>query len=303
MSIKNFDDIIVSTQTVIGNINIEIKDIGYLFEILTITPYEVIEKRRGRKKKGEILKKEVILEDGKIITVKFEDKIRGVDLKKSKGKKVKFFRNALTIVIFIEGKRVNFKITKNGKLQFTGCKSVKQARYATQYLWKEITKNGVDQDRLFKKTNDEPITINYLTVMTNIDFNVGFNINREELDIYINSSTLFNSLLETSFGYTGVNIKILVDNTTDFDMDNMIFNEDSNAWMETKIKYSEYINILPKEEQEKIRNKKRYNTFLIFQSGNVIMSGYNRTYMRDVYYKFAKILLDSREHIEEVIKV
>ena len=67
--------------------------------------------------------------------------------------------------------------------------------------------------------------------MTNIDFNVGFNINREELDIYINSSTLFNSLLETSFGYTGVNIKILVDNTTDFDMDSMIFNEDSNTWM------------------------------------------------------------------------
>ena len=91
MSIQNFDDIIVSTQTVIGNINIEIKDIGYLFEILTITPYEVIEKRRGRKKNGEIVKKEVILEDGKIITVKFEDKIRGVDLKKSKGKKVKFF--------------------------------------------------------------------------------------------------------------------------------------------------------------------------------------------------------------------
>ena len=46
--------------------------------------------------------------------------------------------------------------------------------------------------------------------MTNIDFNIGYIINREELNRYINEHTEYNSLLETSFGYTGVNIKIPV---------------------------------------------------------------------------------------------
>ena len=43
--------------------------------------------------------------------------------------------------------------------------------------------------------------------MTNIDFNVGFIINRENLDKHMNELENFNSLLETSFAYTGVNIK------------------------------------------------------------------------------------------------
>ena len=44
--------------------------------------------------------------------------------------------------------------------------------------------------------------------MRNIDFSLGFYVNREELDSYINEETEYTSLLETSFGYTGVNIKI-----------------------------------------------------------------------------------------------
>jgi len=295
---KNFDDITVSTHTIIGNSNIKVKDMEYLFENIIITPFTLIEKRRGRKRKGEITLKEDVLSDGSIITAKFGNNIRGVDAKKNnkKSKKTRFFRNALTIVMFVEGKKINFKITRNGKFQFTGCKNVEQAKKSVKHIWKNFNKDNIDRDRLFDIKGDF-VSIYFLIVMTNIDFNLGFNVNREFLDRYINSNTLFNSLLETSFGYTGVNIKIPVITGTDFVINGIKLINDE--WIDTDITYKEYIKNIPEDEREKLLRQKRYNTFLIFQSGNVIMSGYNKTYMKDVYYKFGQLLINSREHIEE----
>lgn len=44
--------------------------------------------------------------------------------------------------------------------------------------------------------------------MRNIDFSVGFIIDREKLNKYMVTQKDFHCLLETSFGYTGVNIKV-----------------------------------------------------------------------------------------------
>ena len=43
--------------------------------------------------------------------------------------------------------------------------------------------------------------------MTNIDFDLGFNINRIHLDKYIKQKTEHKSIYEPSYGYTGANIK------------------------------------------------------------------------------------------------
>ena len=48
--------------------------------------------------------------------------------------------------------------------------------------------------------------------MRNIDFGLNFYVDREKLDEYFNTCTDYHSLLETSFGYTGVNIKIPISN-------------------------------------------------------------------------------------------
>ena len=199
--------------------------------------------------------------------------------------------------MFIDSKKINFKITKNGKFQFTGCKFVSQAKKACQHLWGLMNKQAVDLERLYSVDGGDP-SISFLTVMTNIDFNVGFNINREQLDQFINSSTMFNSLLETSFGYTGVNIKILVEDRTDFDMERIHMNEDG-VWEDGFIKFSDYLVSLSDTDMLRITSQPRYNTFLIFQSGNIIMSGYNKVYMRNVYEQFAHMLVESREFIEE----
>ena len=57
-------------------------------------------------------------------------------------------------------------------------------------------------------------------------------------------------------------------------------------WEESIVNYKDYINMLDIKDQEKEMNKTRYMTFLVFQSGNVIMSGMINTYMEKYYYNF-----------------
>ena len=268
-----FDDIKISTQTIFGISNLTINTEN-LFHKFKIVPFTIIEKRRGRKKKNEVEVVPEILEDGSIITVKFGDTIRGVDTKQYK-KRGKYFRNALTIVMFMKGKMINFKISKNGKFQFTGCKDITHAIQCIQFMWDQINtdeyKTNVKLDNnqnLYDFQDAKPFTIRFLTVMANIDFNIGFPINREKLDIFVNSNTEYNSLLETSFGYTGVNIKIKVVDDIDFFINCMSYDDKTSEWTVSKISYSKFITL--NSEYEKY-NKCRSNTFLVFHSGNIIM--------------------------------
>ena len=122
--------------------------------------------------------------------------------------------------------------------------------------------------------------------MTNVDFSVGFLINRSNLDIYFNNNTDYNSLLETSFGYTGVNIKFPVKNNPYKNLHEFYLDIKTGKWDDHTINYLEYFNNLSDTEQKKEKNKQRYITFLVFHSGNVIMSGTMKEHMEPFYYKF-----------------
>ena len=131
MSKIDFNDIKVSTKTftVSTNLIFNIKDI---FTYLPITPYKLKSKKRGRKSSEDLLndktkkKCENKVENGSIITIKYEDKIRGIEIRPRKNKKKKWFRNSITIVMMLD-KPINFKICLNGTFQMTGCKTHEHA--------------------------------------------------------------------------------------------------------------------------------------------------------------------------------
>ena len=79
----NYDNIKASTKTFIIKTNIII-DIKKLFDFLPITHYNIIPKKRGRKKKNTPVDIINDLPNGSVITLEYEDKIRGVDLKYKK---------------------------------------------------------------------------------------------------------------------------------------------------------------------------------------------------------------------------
>lgn len=296
-TIPDFDNIKVSTKTIIGVSDLKIP-ISELYELLPVEKYVVIPKKRGRQKKIYREDPNKNLKEGSIITLKYQDVFRGVDLnaKKNKKKKTltkkKFFRNALTVVMKIDDKLINFKISNNGKFQLTGVKKDEQAIKCIQYFWKKL-KNT--------KFSKESISITFINVMTNIDFNVGFIINRENLDKHMNSLNNYNSLLETSFGYTGVNIKFPLNDEIEMDLQRLSY--DGEKWCTDIVKYSEYLNTLSDEARFKEETKQRYNTFLVFHSGNVIMSGMVQKYMRPVFNDFVNIIKNARNEIEEKLDI
>lgn len=306
--ISDFDNIEISTQTIIAKTNWKINT-NELFMSLPVTEYKVIPKKRGRRPKEEKKEEPQILNDGDIITLKLGDKLRGVDLKnkkkkeedksKTKNKKSEsYFRNSLTIVMFCEGKTINFKISKNGKFQFTGCKNDNHAHICLDYI-KKYTAN-VDKKILSLPLNSS-LEIYYITVMSNINFSLGFCINKENLDEYVNKNTDYHSLLETTFGYTGVNIKFNLGKLDNVPIIKMSYNNETNEWIKNIIYYKDYFKTLDEKERIKENSKIKFCTFLCFQSGQCIMSSPHKSCMKDAYYEFMKMIDKCKSVIEEKI--
>jgi TATA-box binding protein (TBP) (component of TFIID and TFIIIB) len=296
----NFDDIKVSTKTFTASTNVTFF-IDKIFDFLPITPYKLVKKKRGRKSGEDLLNDKIAksmnnIPPGSIITVKVRDKIRGIELKPKKNKKKKWFRNSITIVMMLD-KPINFKICLNGTFQMTGCKSIKHAQDCVKYFWNIIHKN---KDLWELKKGEKKVEILFIPCMRNMDFSINYLVDREKLNnfIYKNKET-FHCLLETSFGYTGVNIKIPSNkDIKQIKLDKMIW-VNRKKWNNVKVPYMEYVETLSERMKKTKLEQTYYNTFLVFHSGKVIMSGLTKEFMRDDFYTFLKIMTSSRKYIEE----
>lgn len=295
-----FEDIPVSTKTFIVVTNISI-DIQKLFDFLPVTDYILIPKRRGRKKKNAVLDPNKNISDGSIITLDMANNVRGVSLKKKKkrdGKTTDYFRNSVTVVMVLEGKKINFKISRNGKFQMTGCKFDRHSEECIKYIWSYIK----DNREVYTIPDGEDFRALFIPAMRNIDFSLGFTLDRERLDEYFNTNTEYYSLLETSIGYTGVNIKIPVKKSIEeMKIKELVYSGDN--WSKPSlVRYTVYLDTLkPKERQKKIE-KERYNTFLVFHSGKTIQSSLCEEFARDVYYEFLDIIQNNYKEFEEKLE-
>jgi len=293
-NIPCFKDVKVSTKTYIASSNINI-DIQKLFDVIDVCEYKVEKKKRGRRKKDAVVNDTIDLEYGSVVTVKYEDKLKGVNLTKNKSSTKTWFRNSLTIVVFLD-KLINFKVCKNGTFQMTGCKTWDHPMYCIKFVWNLIRNMTALYD--FKKDDMSEFCSYIIPSMRNIDFDIGFKIDRQRLYNALSKSTNFFCLMETSFGYTGVNVKIPIENDrNDLNIKKIVMSPDNIPSIEL-VTYRDYLNTL--DEQNKInKNKQRYNTFLIFHSGKIIFSGISSFFMEEVYKKFTTELLGLRDQIKE----
>lgn len=296
MKITDFETIPVSTKTFTTFSNIFI-DIDKLYSLIPITEYTIKQKKRGRKKKDHVEQEQTKVEYGSIITVKYQDKIRGVDLKQTKNKK--WFRNSITIVIILS-KPINIKLCRNGTFQMTGCKFNTDSVDVVKFIWGIINETNTFT---YKNNEDKQFYTYIIPSMRNIDFDVGFIIDRDRLNQYMYKHMDYHCILETSFGYTAVNIKMKLKN----DIKNMqikkLLVDDKNNFIEETVIYDEYLNKLPEQERKNKLKSNRYITFLVFHSGKIIMSGLTREFMRSEYKNFIDILKNAEDDIKEKLLV
>lgn len=288
----------MSTTTVIvySNLTINVKAV-FESRALQTAPYVVVRKRRGRKKKVPEDDPNKNLKDGSVIQVKYRDEFYGADLQNPKKPKPAngkgYFRNSMSVIIFVDGKFINYKISRKGKFQITGCKHESQAEKCVLAFWNNVS----NIPGMYTFTEGDRLRVLYEPVMYNIDFSLGFKINRAGFDSYINQKTRHVSVYEPLLGYAGVNIKFALE--ADY-KDLLITSceyDDAGAKTARTITYEELIKL------PDVKNKEKYNTFLVFHSGMVIMSGKHPIFMKSAYDEFLDIIEKAYPKIREIIDI
>ena len=168
----------------------------------------------------------------------------------------------------------------------------KHAETCVTSIWSHI-KHA--KDDVFTITRGSDLEFIIIPAMRNIDFDLGFCVDREKLARFMSTQTDFHCLLETSFGYTGVNIKIPLE----YDIDSMMVKKIHGSGKNEMVSYKEYLSLLTDKERNSKLSKNRYNTFLVFHSGKTILSGLKKSTMRETYYQFLEIIKKRQPEIEE----
>lgn len=282
----NFEDYKISTQTLIISTNLNI-DCQKFFDFIECTNIS----KPSSNKTRMLVNESDNIKDGSIVYIQYKKQYKGTLFKKISEK---YFLNSVTIVMKINTKYINIKVSNKGKLQITGCNESVPILDILQNFWDLIQQNKtlwnfIDESKSFRAS--------IIPVMCNINFSINFQINREILNTIVNTQTNHISILEPSDGYVGVNIKISTKEETldDIYIDEYIFDE---KWTINKKKFSEYMNTLTPKEQKKKISKCYLNTFLVFYSGKVIMSG-GISYLnrKKAFENFMDIINKYRENI------
>jgi TATA-box binding protein (TBP) (component of TFIID and TFIIIB) len=281
-----FENYPISTQTLIVSTTVMI-DCQKFYD--SIEPVEVKKPPTGKTRM--LVQENESLKDGDIVFVQYKTEHKGMMFKKISEK---YFLNSVTIIMKVHDKFINIKVSNKGKLQITGCS---QDMYAITIL-KEFWKRIQERKELWTFQEGETFKASIIPVMCNINFAIDFQINRGELNNIINTQTEHVSILEPSDGYVGVNIKI---STQEESLENILLDQyiyKDGEWILSKSKFTDYIQTLTPKEQKKKMSKCYVNTFLVFYSGKVIMSGgISYTNRKRAYEIFMEIIQKYRTDI------
>ena len=197
-------------------------------------------------------------------------------------------------------KMINLKISKD-KFQITGCKHESHYIECIKYLYENIllSQKITGEKLYYLKPGQLYPKIIFNVVMKNIDFKLGFSINRELLDTFIRENTEFISCFDGSVA-TGVNIKIKSNIPYETTLKCMEVHDDEIKY--SHVDYSEYFTYFSEKEKKKEAKKKKYHTFLVFCSGSVIQSG-SGPEMETVYNNFMSVITRNKSLFEEKLTV
>jgi hypothetical protein len=200
------------------------------------------------------------------------------------------------------GKYCNVKIYENGKFHITGAKTVEQAEFAIIYIFRNIRRdtyeilpimlpdNEIEQKRSAPVIPTE-IKIYFKTVMKNVNFKIGFSIQRDKLSEYFRLHTDFTPSFESSIN-TGVTLKF-----------KMKDDNEANTTTITLFPSNGFTGFFEDQEDNSkfdlnFGKKEKFHSFRVFRSGKVILSSRGKE-MQEIYELFMGIVLGNRELFEE----
>ena len=289
-----FDDLVTSTQTVMVYTNLTFNQEA-IYRTLPITEIEV----PLTKKQKNVDKKKIRAPQGSIISIQSGTNVRGIDMRKKKksSKSVDHFLNQVTIELALggaEGQRsrlLNIMLFRDN-FKIAGCKSYEDVIEAVNILWERYLRPHCELWRL--KEGEERVNFLLEVVMHNIGFNMGFFIDREKLNLLMNrpeyKDKVYMSQYEST-GHTNVNIKMFSTRPKGFTYDVV-------QYPLSKDTPPRYVTANENPYRTK-KGKKKYTTFIVFSSSEVILSGRYIENMRKMFDFFVDVVTRHRSTIEE----
>lgn len=274
-----FDTLSRTTRTVIADTNLTI-NIDALFDVLPIVDYTEPEKRKGRRK--SVTAPPVLPAPGSIVLAKLGTRTRGSDPKKGK----MAFKNSITIVMAVRDRMVNFKLSKNGRFQITGNNDDYHVEKCVKHMWKLLSRFP----DLFS-VDGTSVKVTFWSSMENFKTSLGFRLDRQKLNTLVNEQTEYVSVFETSSGSASVNIKMPL-GTIDILLNTMTFR--SNKWVRGTVSYADFV---ARATGKITRSDTRFVSFLVFHTGEVIVTAMCHGVMRPYVDAFAAMMAANRNII------
>lgn len=290
MEIKPYDELKVSTMTVVTYSNVAF-DLRKIFENLPIAEVEV---PLTKKKRQPDIKK-LVAPTGSIISLRIGNEFRGIHTKVKptvRQQNYSYFLNQVTAIVSVGDKNLNTMIF-NSKMKIVGNKNAQQAMDAVLILWRKICAIP-DSYRILEKGALPRFVFD--VVMTNVDFKLGFKIDRRKLNNLMNDTAngklVYLSRFENTEN-TNVNIKMFAQKPNNFKY--VCIEVQPNGRVKLiRLEKNPYIDA--KAEEKK---KDKYTTFLVFRSSKVIESGRYAPCMKNSYDAFIDLMKTNRSLIEE----
>ena len=207
-------------------------------------------------------------------------------------KKIINFLNQITIVLSIDKIILNIMLFKNN-FKIAGCKNDDDAVEASMILWQ----NYILPSKRWSIISDEkhPKFV-FCLVMRNVDFRLGFFIDRKELNRLMNDKKYSNKIFMSqheSTAHTNVNIKMFAKKPRGYMHDCLVMPQNKESYF-VKLRHNPY--------KPKKKKKAKYTTAIVFSSSEIILSGRYDETMKKSYEFFVKTTVSNRKLIEEKLK-
>lgn len=318
-SILPFNKIPISTISFIMYTNLEI-DIPKAFHYFCIDPTKY--EKNNKKKKVKLYN----YEPGSVLYVNYGNQSRGTHYKVKRRKtsnkivkktKYNYFLHTLQLIMTLDNNKiVGVKIPRTGNFHITGAKSTDQFYTCFEYIFSALKKceeisgekiiyiKNILGDGKSELLNEKSkIHIRFQIIMTNIVSEIGYKINRQEIDTFLNNETDEFTSEYRPDKTPSVKIKIRIPKEINYrpDLIEVFYDFLGNHSAPKLIPYSVIFNDLNDDLKKKV-SKQKFFSYLLFSSGKFILSGLGH-YLKDSYEKFMNIAVTKRKEFEETYNV
>jgi len=213
----------------------------------------------------------------------------GASTYKRKTPRRKNFLNCVTVElrdIQLDIQKINVKIFNNGVLQLTGCKRIDNAIDSIVAIFSAVDESSSSSDKFLPET----IIFKIVSVMRNVDFEIGSKINRLALGAYVTRHTNYSVPPMTS-SYMGVKIKIPITYAGDVPITVCEYPSRSRRV------------VLSKDDPDfgeaegPVAKKARFVSVSVFQNGKVLMSGMDESVQKRCFAWFKDFIHSVRDQV------